>query len=467
MPEATSVRPFVVVLTGGPSSGKSSALALLRSRLCARGFQVLTVPENATHFLANSDGFQPEWAGTDAQVQMQRIFLEYQVAQEDAFKSFAQLHPTKPAVLLLDCCTLNSKVYIADEQWPAVLQLPGRRQWTEEELFARYDLVIHMVTVAQHGNYEWGPGSNNPGRYHTPEQASEQDQRCLRVFANHPQLRVVPHFPNFDDKIGKVVEFVNDALHIEGLAGKRRRRLCRVVSDGDLESLVRRSSSSGSVVTTTFLDEHQQHSVRRDVAVPSAHWLAQFLSWRTALTSDGDGTSSFAEVAASLEELPDEGTYERRSRKALNGQSFLTRSVLKFEDYRVAVQSCGTSARIAKKSVLRFLEGNHYYELFFFVGHRNLVLDYGVDAPDCPRWLEMIASASSIPTLPEEGHAAGVAIDALAAAQNVQHPLKCEDIAKRPLDATLEEERPLKQPRILRAHSTEEAAALRTKLGGS
>merc|ERR1719221_2188271 len=94
-PGGGPARPFVVVLTGGPCSGKSSALALLRSRLCARGFQVLTVPENATHFLANSDGFQPEWAGTDTQVQMQRVFLDFQLSQEDAFKAFAHLHPTK------------------------------------------------------------------------------------------------------------------------------------------------------------------------------------------------------------------------------------------------------------------------------------------------------------------------------------------------------------------------------------
>merc|ERR1719145_421583 len=114
--EQSQSRPFVVVLTGGPSAGKSSALALLRDRLTARGFQVLTCPENATHFLANSEGFQPEWAGTYQQVKMQRIFLDYQIAQEEAFKAFAVLHPRKRAVLLLDSCTLNSKVYVSENQ---------------------------------------------------------------------------------------------------------------------------------------------------------------------------------------------------------------------------------------------------------------------------------------------------------------------------------------------------------------
>merc|ERR1719355_310970 len=90
---------------------------------------------------------------------MQRIFLEYQIAQEEAFRSFAKLHPSKPAVLLLDCCTLNSKVYVSDEQWQQVLNYPGKPVFTEEQLVNRYDLVIHMVTCALEGHYEWGPGS--------------------------------------------------------------------------------------------------------------------------------------------------------------------------------------------------------------------------------------------------------------------------------------------------------------------
>ena len=93
-------RPLVIVLTGGPSSGKSSALAPLRSKLSSIGFQVMIVPETATHFFANSDGFQAEWEGVEAQVRMQRIFIDYQLMQEEAFIAFAQLRPQKPAIVV-------------------------------------------------------------------------------------------------------------------------------------------------------------------------------------------------------------------------------------------------------------------------------------------------------------------------------------------------------------------------------
>mmetsp|Transcript_116417 Transcript_116417/g.340559 ORF Transcript_116417/g.340559 Transcript_116417/m.340559 type:complete len:442 (-) Transcript_116417:110-1435(-) len=379
-------RPFVVVLTGGPCSGKSSALALLRDRLSSRGFQVLTVPENATHFLANSEGFQPEWAGTHAQVRMQRLFLDYQISQEDAFKEFADLHPTKPAVMLLDCCTMNSKVYTSDEQFQQVLSMPGKPTLTEEGLFARYDLVVHMVTEALEGHYEWGPGSNNPGRYHNREQAQEQEQRCMEVFAAHPQLRVVPHFQSFADKIEKVVEFVKDALHIEGLAGKRCRRACRVVREEEVEAVAASASSSASEVVSTFLDERLQHSVRKHVKISTEAWLRAFRRWRGAELEAGA-----AEGAAGAAEP----LYERRSQVQHPGipdQMCLTRKVIRKDEYQDAVVSRCSEASVTTKYVLRFVEGSSYYELFFFLTDGDLVLDSSVE--DSERqplaWLEPV-----------------------------------------------------------------------------
>ena len=38
--------------------------------------QVVVVPECATVLLTNSDGFDPAWKGTDAFVELQRIFLQ-------------------------------------------------------------------------------------------------------------------------------------------------------------------------------------------------------------------------------------------------------------------------------------------------------------------------------------------------------------------------------------------------------
>mmetsp|Transcript_116585 Transcript_116585/g.329736 ORF Transcript_116585/g.329736 Transcript_116585/m.329736 type:complete len:218 (-) Transcript_116585:105-758(-) len=171
-------RSMSIVLTGGPCSGKSSILALIRDRLSKRGMQVITVPEYATHFFANSDGFQPAWVGAQEEQNLQDIFLRYQVTQENMFHEYAALN-TKPSVLLLDRAVLDQKVFTSSEEiWQSALD---KNNVTEEQLLSRYDMVMHLGTCAKAGDYQWGPGSNNPGRYHTPDEAAALDKKCEEV----------------------------------------------------------------------------------------------------------------------------------------------------------------------------------------------------------------------------------------------------------------------------------------------
>ena len=201
-------RPLVIVLTGGPSSRTSSALPPLRSKLSSIGFQVMIVPETATHFFANSDGFQAEWEGVEAQVRMQRIFIDYQLMQEEASIAFAQLRPQKPAILLLDRCTLDSKVFLSHEQWAPMLMMPGKPLISENDLLQRYDVVIHMETCAGHSSYLWGVGANNPARHHSPDEAKGLHEKSFDTWQRHSGLHIVPYMESLDEKVHAVFELV-------------------------------------------------------------------------------------------------------------------------------------------------------------------------------------------------------------------------------------------------------------------
>lgn len=457
--EHSNSRPFVIVLTGGPCAGKTSAMAFLRDRLSKRGFQVLTVPENATHFLANSEGFQAEWAGTTAQVQMQRIFLEYQMAQEDSFKAFAKLHPTKRSILLLDCCTLNSKVYLSDEQWQQVLTLPGHAALTEQQLFARYDLVIHMVSCAFDGLYEYGPGSNNPGRYHSPEEAKECDTRSLAVFTNHPQVRVVPHFPDFQTKMTQLLHFLNDSLHIDGLTGKRRRQQVRVTDLDALSVAATQSSTSSFIVTSTFLDEQMEKSLRRRATVPNQVWMENFRK----LISSAPlcRTESFDDIEA-LRDGQDV-IYERRSHvytKVAAGSSdeeaYLTRRLIKADDYYAAESTAGVTQSTVK-FVLSFVVDHRYYELFFFAGYKDPVLDMSDDTDTLPAWLELQESCNA-----QENKAVEPASPLKEKRVQQPHSTKSElhltPTPSKGVRGNMPDEPLRKRPRQLLRYSTQEAA---------
>ena len=215
---AVCPEPLLVAITGGPASGKSSALALLRTKLSGVDFQVLTVPETAARVLITSDGIQDNWTEGDGQVYMQRVFLEYQLAQDGAFVEFAQLHPTKPAICLLDRCTLDSTVFLTDERGKRMLTLPRKEILSEDDLLRRYDVVIHLATIAGHADYSWGVYSSNPARHHSPEEAKALDDGTVAVFQSHAWLRVFPYMAKLEDKIDAVLELVQDALrHRRGI----------------------------------------------------------------------------------------------------------------------------------------------------------------------------------------------------------------------------------------------------------
>uniref|UniRef100_A0A7S2QL33 Uncharacterized protein n=1 Tax=Zooxanthella nutricula TaxID=1333877 RepID=A0A7S2QL33_9DINO len=95
----------------------------------------------------------------------------------------------------------------------------------EADLLERYDLIIHMTTVASgmEDLYDFGPGSTNPSRYHTPEQARHADELAQAVYGKHQRLRTVHNFTDLADKMQAVCRCVTEALHVDGLAWRRER----------------------------------------------------------------------------------------------------------------------------------------------------------------------------------------------------------------------------------------------------
>jgi len=361
-------RPFSIVLTGGPCGGKSSILAVIRDRLRKRGMQVIAVPEYATHFFANSDGFQVEWVGTEKEQGLQNVFLAYQVMQEDMFKEFASLN-TKPSVLLLDRAAMDQKAHTSKDIWKAALV---KNKVTERELLDRYDLVVHLGTCAKVGEYEWGPGSNNPGRYHSPEEAAKLDGVCESAYHDHKQFRLVPHFNRFQDKVDQVMKYLEDALGVDGLAGKRERLAVRFAAGSVPEEVV--SQSQAFEVTSTYLDDSMEHSVQRRLRVPVSSWVAGL---------SGAGETKSSELPSSSSHL--DQTFEER--RSIPADNFLARRVITEDTYHNQVRLARHES--VTKHVMTFQsEAGQHYELFYFAGadKQDMVLDFTVGTK-LPSWL--------------------------------------------------------------------------------
>ena len=199
---------YVVAVIGAPCSGKSSSTAPTAAALRTHGFTVIIVPEAATAMLEKLGGYDPDWAGNDRHVQLQCSILEDQAQSEDSARSGAALRPEDPTVILVDSATLSGLAYCDKAQWTQVLTRCGK---TARGLAATYDLVINMISLAEMGNgdqYDYGPGSSNDIRHHTPAQAREVAPRLTAAWAAHHQLTTIDATPDIADKQRKVVNTI-------------------------------------------------------------------------------------------------------------------------------------------------------------------------------------------------------------------------------------------------------------------
>jgi thymidylate kinase len=208
----------VIAITGGPCSGKTSCQGNLKAELESRGFTPFFVPEAATLIFAH--GFDSAaLADEDRMFDFQSIITKMQIALENRMKEAAKLAAkagAKNPVVLCDRGIADNEAYTGRENFQRILDRLGL---TKDEIFARYDMVVHLVTAAK-GAVEFYD-YNNPERYETPEQAALVDDLQLASWAAHPRLVVLENEETtpdgvrripFSEKMDRLTEAVLDAL---------------------------------------------------------------------------------------------------------------------------------------------------------------------------------------------------------------------------------------------------------------
>ena len=201
---AASPRIRTIVITGGPCSGKTTALAWLRSDLESRGYKLLFVPEVATEFI--SGGVAP-WTCRSYD-DFQRSVCEMQLTKEDAFRHAAERMDDEELVIIQDRGVMDNKGYMTPEGFERLLEDLGM---TEEEIYARYDAVFHLVSTAK-GALSAYTLENNATRKETPEQAAAVDDRLIASWSGHPHFSVIYNADEFAGKMTVLLRRVHDFL---------------------------------------------------------------------------------------------------------------------------------------------------------------------------------------------------------------------------------------------------------------
>ncbi|MGB2579998.1 putative ATPase [Elusimicrobium simillimum] len=182
-----------IVLTGGPSGGKTTALSIIKESF---GHDVELVKEAAT--LIYSGGYPRKDGSAQHTYHGQRII--YYVSKE--LEELADESSQAP-IVVCDRGTLDGAVY-----WPYGQEDFLKNMGTTKEAeFARYDMIIHLSPPMDESFYQ-----ATAVRTETLEGALQIDQKILDIWAGHPNRLVIDKHATYFDKAKIIKEVIANIL---------------------------------------------------------------------------------------------------------------------------------------------------------------------------------------------------------------------------------------------------------------
>ncbi len=124
-----------IVLTGGPSGGKTTAVKYIQKRLPELGIKPIIVPELATMMFKSGIKWKDVEQHPALAFKFQIGMIKTQMQNEDMIYSFAHLAPGQKKVVVCDRGTIDNMVYSWDEWHEDILSQVG----TMGFLKRRYD----------------------------------------------------------------------------------------------------------------------------------------------------------------------------------------------------------------------------------------------------------------------------------------------------------------------------------------
>jgi len=184
-PSGTGVegRPFRVVITGGPCSGKTALWNVLGER-CP---EAVKVPETATLLILQ--GFTPRGMGLEA---FQRLVFRTQMEAEDRAGALGNF-------LLCDRGLADGLAYSPG--------LASSLRLSAESLLLRYALILQLQVIADPDAYALFSG-NNPARFEDHAEALSLDRKIARVYGEHPGYFLLPG--SLEDKKTRALEILRE-----------------------------------------------------------------------------------------------------------------------------------------------------------------------------------------------------------------------------------------------------------------
>lgn len=203
---------YKIGFVGGPCSGKTKCLPLLKNKLQADGYKVFIIEESATEI--SLSGIVPS---DDIPMQFfQECILRNQLFKEEMYQDLEKIIDTNKIIFLFDRTIMDGQLYLPEMIFNAMLYKYGLDR---QQAFDRYNMIIHMTTVADklRNKYEYQGSEHckNSARRETPEEAIIIDKNSKKLFSAHKNFHIIENFENVNDKINYIYELIKKNIEKE------------------------------------------------------------------------------------------------------------------------------------------------------------------------------------------------------------------------------------------------------------
>lgn len=243
---------YKIALTGGPCSGKSTALSWIQTEFTKKGYRVLFVPETATELILG--GITP-WT-IDNNLNFESYILKLQLDKEKLFEDAAKhLYKADKCLIVCDRGALDTKAYMSKLEFDKCMQ---QLKTNEVALRDNYDAVFHLVTAAK-GAEEFYTKENNEARIESKEEAITKDEATLNAWTGHPHLRVIDNSTNFKEKMRRLMAEISSFLDEDGPYEIERKFL---IEYPDIKALEKMPNCKKVDIIQTYLKSNDDNQIR-------------------------------------------------------------------------------------------------------------------------------------------------------------------------------------------------------------
>ena len=195
-----------VVITGGPSSGKTECIYEVKEHFEKLGYKVIVIPSVGTALIRC--GIYP-WDAVNED-DFERMNLGAKIKLEEVADEAVSNINAQKILILCERGTLDVKAYTSNRNFQ---QICKEYNTSEEELKNSYDAVFHLKTVAK--GYKEQYKQLPVFRREDPETAIYLDDKTIEAWSGHSNYRIIDAYPHFEDKMQKLIKEISYLLHEE------------------------------------------------------------------------------------------------------------------------------------------------------------------------------------------------------------------------------------------------------------